>query len=166
MVKWGQKMAIFADLQCYSYWRRCRWVAGPKKSQKHADVVVPYLGNIFHLSVINTYLWIRHCQWIIKFSSRISKYNIIFLENKTKIITATNDAIHHRTYIFYTLYVKEKRKSQTESDLLLLTSNVWGPWKYVLRTKFQQIKLFWRFWKPFSGILSQNLHVKWQRSKK
>ena len=29
---WGQKMAIFADLQYYLRWRR--WVGGPKKAKK------------------------------------------------------------------------------------------------------------------------------------
>ena len=63
------------------------------------------------------------------------------------------------------LSVNEKKKRQIEYNLLLLTSNVRGLWKHVLRTKSQQSQLFWRFWKPFRGILSHKLHVKWQRTR-
>ena len=37
---WGQKMVLFVDLQNYLWCRR--WVGGPKKSQKHADVILEW----------------------------------------------------------------------------------------------------------------------------
>ena len=53
---WGQNMAIFDDLQyCKS---STKWVGGPKKSQKHDDVILEWsLTNIMANNHISGFKW-------------------------------------------------------------------------------------------------------------
>ena len=133
-------------------------------------------GNL--LQSVSIFVQIEDWLWKLKMkfneSRKIRALQTLLPKNRDKTCRLNSYIIHKRNkYCLLSqnlhplhLSVNEKKKKQIEYNLLLVTSNVRGLWKHVLRTKSQQSKLFWRFWKPFSGILSQNLHVKWQRSKK